>query len=204
MGSTGFSAKIHKVADNDKRQALFLGLAFLCIWVVAVNYSVQTLSPRWFQREFDWLASESIAPIFLSAAAVSLFAAALLWLLSGDGNKLFDIDSNGIARAGAFGATTYSWSDFELLEREVATIILHLKPAARTSLGPKKIAFDLSGIDCSGPKLEALIVHYRPDLYRTLHVANTTTPMAASKTVKPVVAARVPDNLLRARISRIC
>jgi len=171
MSLQGYSAEIHKVADNGKQLALFLGMALLFVWIVAVNMGVNDLTPRWFQREFDWLASESIPPIFLSMAAASVLSAAGVWLFSGHGEKLFAIDADGITQMTLFGSRHFAWNDFELLEREVATIILHLYATARQSLGPSKLKFDLSGIDCSGPQLEALIVHYRPDLFRTLYVA---------------------------------
>ena len=171
MSGAGHSVDIHKVADSDKRLALFLGMAFLFVWVVAFNIGIQDMAPRWFQRQFDWLSSEEIPPIFLSMAFASLIAAAGLWLFSGNGNKLFHIDATGIECNGMFGSAHYAWTDFELLEREVSLIMLHLKPAARQGFGPAKLVFDISELDCSGPQLEALLVYYRPDLYRTKYVA---------------------------------
>lgn len=171
MSTVGYTADVHKVADNDKRMALFLGMAFLFVWVVAVNIGIQDVAPRWFQRQFDWLSSEQIPPIFLSMSFASLIAAALLWLFSGNGNKMYHIDASGITAQGMFGSTLMHWSDFELLDRQVSTINLHLNAAARASHGRKTVVFDVSKIDCTGPQLEALIVYYRPDLYSTLHTA---------------------------------
>ena len=190
MSSRGFSAEIHKVVDNGKRLALFLGLAFLFVWIVAINMSINDLTPRWFQRQFEWVSDESVPPIFLSMALASLISAGIVWLFSGHGAKLFDIDAIGITREGLFRSKTYAWNDFELLEREVSTIVLHLKAEAREKMGPKSIKFDISGIDCSGPKLEALIVHYRPDLYRTLHVAHSAPSEDA---VSHVAQVQTPD-----------
>jgi hypothetical protein len=149
------------------------------------------------------MANDSIPPIFLSMAFSALVAAACLWVFSGHGNRLFEIDATGINRAGFFGAASYRWADFELLERQVATIILHLKPSARTRLGPSKIAFDLAGIDCTGPRLEALIVHYRPDLYNTLHVVRAGSASEREKAAKPAAAEEAPVNPLSERISRL-
>jgi hypothetical protein len=167
MSNAGFAVDIRKVADNDKQLALFLGIAFLFVWVVAINIGVQDLAPRWFQRQFDWLASEDIPPIFLSMAFASLIAAAGVWLFSGDGDKLFHIGADGIDRSGFLGTAHYRWNDFERLERQVSMIILHVKPGAKPKFGPQKLVFDVAGLDCTGPQLEALLVHYRPDLYRS-------------------------------------
>ena len=167
MSSAGYAVDIHKVADTDKRLALFLGIAFLFVWVVAINIGVQDMAPRWFQRQFDWLSSEDIPPIFLSMTFASLIAAAGIWLFSGHGDKLFHIDAQGIEKTGFFGSKTYRWADLERLEREVSTIVLHVNPAVRSGLQPAKLVFDISQLVCSGPQLEALLVHYRPDLYRT-------------------------------------
>ena len=167
MSNAGYAVDIHKVADNDKRMALFLGIAFLFVWVVAINIGVQDMAPRWFQRQFEWMSNEDIPPIFLSMAFASLIAAAGIWLFSGHGNKLYHIDSTGVESLGTFGSASYRWMDFNRLDREVSEIILHISPIARRRFGPAKLVFDISQLDCSGPQLEALLVHYRPDLYRT-------------------------------------
>lgn len=167
MSKAGFAADIHKVADIDKRLALFLGVAFLFVWVVAINIGLHDLAPRWFLRDFDWLTNDDIPTTFLSMAFASLIAAAGIWVFSGDGDKLYHIDASGIERNGVFANRQYRWADFERLDREVSQMVLHIKPAARAGAGPKKLIFDISKLDCSGPQLEALLVHYRPDLYRT-------------------------------------
>ena len=202
MRTAGFSAEIHKVADNDKRLTLFLSLASLFVLMVALNVGLQDVAPRWFQRQFDWLASEDIPPIFLSMAFASLVAAAALWLFSGNGEKLFDIDAEGITCTSMFGSKTYRWSDFELLERQVSSIVLHLKLAARGSLGPGKVTFDISHIDCTGQQLEALIVYYRPDLYRTLHVVRQTPPKD-SAVAAPAAPETPRTSPLSQRIARL-
>jgi hypothetical protein len=205
MSSVGFSAEIHKVADNGKRLALFLGATFFFVWVVAVNMSINDLTPRWFQREFDWLASDSIPPVFLSMALASLISAGCIWLFSGNGNKLFDIDATGITNIHLWRSKSYGWADFELLEREVSTIILHLRPEARGKYGPNVIKFDLSAMDCSGPRLEALIVHYRPDLFRTLYVARPAKAAEgpAPAQVQPEAEKPVTDSPYSQRMARI-
>ena len=194
MRNSGYSAEIHRVADSDKKLALFLGLAFLFVWVVTINIGVAELTPRWFQRQFDWLASDQIPPIFLSMAFASLIAAAALWLFNGNGEKLFEINAEGVKVEGMFGTRNYGWSDFELLERQVSTIILHVDPAVRGKFGPSKVCFDVSRIDCAGPRLESLIVYYRPDLYRTLQVARHDAPKNLNAAaVAPVAAAQHPE-----------
>jgi len=209
MSSQGFTADIHKVANNGKQLALFLSLSMLCAWIVAMNASINEITPRWFQREFSWIADESIAPVFTAVAAASFVITCLLWLFSGNGNKLFSIDAEGITVRRLFGSATYRWPDFELLEREVSTIILNLSPGAQTAFGPRRLKFDLSGIDCPGPKLEALIVYYRPDLFRTLQVAkpmkNSEEQAAASPAPAPEVTAAPPQpvSLLSQRIARL-
>jgi len=167
MSKAGFAIDVHKVADNEKRLALFLGIAFLFIWVATINVSLQDMAPRWFQRQFDWLTDENIPTIFLSMAFASLIAAGGIWVFSGHGDRLFQIDAKGIASGGAFGSRQYRWMDFERLDREVSKMVLHIKSSARGGYGPAKLVFDVSKLDCSGPQLEALLVHYRPDLYRT-------------------------------------
>ncbi len=167
MSNAGFAVDIHKVADNDKRMALFLGIAFLFVWVVAINIGMHDMAPRWFLRDFDWLTNEDIPTTFLSMAFASLIAAGLLWVFSGHGDKVYHIDAAGIERNTLFATRLYRWSDFERLDREVSQMLLHIKPAARAGSGPRKLVFDISKLDCSGPQLEALLVHYRPDLYRT-------------------------------------
>jgi hypothetical protein len=167
MSKAGFAVDIHKVADSDKRMALFLGIAFLFVWVVAINIGMHDMAPRWFLRDFDWLTNDNIPPTFLSMAFASLIAAGAVWAFSGHGDKVFHIDINGIERSAMFGSRTYRWADFERLDREVSQMILHIKPTARGKYGPAKLIFDISKLDCSGPQLEALLVHYRPDLYRT-------------------------------------
>ena len=171
MSNAGFSVEIHKVADSDKRLALFLGMAFMFVWVVAINIGIQDVAPRWFQRQFEWLSSADIPPIFLSMAFASLISAAGIWLFSGHGDKVFQIDTTGVTSVGVFANRHYNWADFELLDREVSKIVLHLKPAVRGPFGASTVIFDISQLDCSGPQLEAMLVYYRPDLYRTLHVA---------------------------------
>jgi len=205
MSTRGFSAEIHKVADNGRQLALFLGAACLFGWIVALNISINDLTPRWFQRQFEWLSAETIPPIFVSMAIASLLAAGVVWLFSGHGNKVFDIDAVGITRNRLLGSKTYLWSDFELLEREVSTLVLHLKPSVKEKFGPGKIRFDLSGIDCTGPRLESLIVHYRPDLYRILHVAKPKRDgePAPEAVAAPVVAAPAPQSALSERIARL-
>lgn len=211
MSSQGFTADIHKVVDSGKQLALFLGMAFLFVWIVALNMSINDLTPRWFQREFEWLSNESIPPIFLSMAVASVISAAGLWLFSGHGEKLFSIDETGITCPGLFGSRLYRWSDFELLEREVATLVLHLSPEARKSLGTARLKFDLSHIDCSGPRLEALIVHYRPDLFRTFQVAEEKPTERAARMEEEQSAQAVqdegetaaPPSLLSQRIARL-
>ena len=194
MSSRGFTAEIHKVADNGKQLALFLGMAFFFVWVVAINMSVNDLTPRWFQREFEWLSSDSVPPVFLSMALASLISAAGLWLFSGNGDKLYDIDVDGITCPKMFGTKLYQWSDFELLEREVSTLVLHIAASAREGLGPSKLKFDLSHIDCSGPRLEALIVHYRPDLFNTFHAPRKqTSQLSTESPAEPQMAAPAPD-----------
>jgi len=168
MSRAGFSAEIHKVANNDKSLALFLGLAFLFAWVVAINVGLQDIAPRWMLRQFEWAADESIPPVFLSMTFASLIAAAGLWVFSGDGNKLYDIDATGIAYKRLISSVSFRWADFERLERNVSTIELIVNPA--TGKRPRKLVFDISKLDCTGPQLEALIVHYRPDLYRTFQL----------------------------------
>ena len=98
-------------------------------------------------------------------AFASLIAAAGLWAFSGNGDKVFHVDANGVERCGVLKNRLYRWTDFERLDREVSEMILHIKPTARGSYGPAKLVFDISKIDCSGPQLEALLVYYRPDLY---------------------------------------
>jgi len=206
MRNSGFSAEIHKVANSDKRLALFLGLAFLFVWVVMLNMGVQELTPRWFQRQFEWLASDQIPPIFLSMAFASLIAAALLWMFNGNGEKLFDINAEGIKAEGLFKSRQYAWSDFELLERQVSTVILHIAPEARGSLGPAKLSFDVGAIDCSGPRLESLIVYYRPDLYSTLHATRKAAPEPVAEQAPASPAAPVPaakSNVLAQRMARL-
>ncbi len=168
MSTVGYTADIHKVADTDKRMALFLGMAFLFVWVVALNIGIQDMTPRWFQREFDWLSAEEIPSIFLSMAFASLIAAAGLWLFSGNGSRLYHIDGAGITVYGLFSSTPLAWTDFASLDREVSTINLYLTDAAKSKSALKKVVFDVSKIDCTGSQLEALIVYYRPDLYGTL------------------------------------
>ena len=119
-------------------------MAFLFVWVVAINIGIQDITPRWFQHQFDWLSAAEIPPIFLSMSFASLLAAAMLWLFSGNGDKLCSIDASGISVPGWFGSKLLAWPDFQQLDREV------------------------SKIDCTGSQLEALIVYYRPDLYSTL------------------------------------
>jgi hypothetical protein len=171
MSKGGFALDIHKVADNDKRLAMFLGIAFLFVWVVAINIGMHDMAPRWFLRDFDWLTNEEIPTTFLSMAFASLIAAALLWAFSGNGDKIFHINGSGIERRSVFSVRLYKWSDFERLDREVGKMVLHIKATTRGSYGPAKLVFDVSKIDCSGPQLEALLVHYRPDLYRTKGLA---------------------------------
>ena len=167
MSNAGFAVDVHKVADIDKRLALFLGIAFLFVWVVAINIGLHDMAPRWFLRDFDWLTNEQIPPTFLSMAFASLIAAAAVWVFSGHGDKLYHIDEAGVERMGLFRTRLYRWADFERLDREVSEMILHIKPSARAGSGPSKLVFDISKLDCSGPQLEALLVHYRPELYRT-------------------------------------
>lgn len=207
MSSQGFSADIHKVANNGKQLALFLSLSMLCAWIVTFNASIQDLTPRWFQRQFDWISNESILPIFLTVAAAALVMTLLIWLFSGHGDRLYSIDENGITRSSILGSRTYSWSDFELLEREVSTIILSLTPEAQSGFGPRRLKFDLSGIDCPGSRLEALIVHYRPDLFSTLHVAkpmkNGAAPVEALPVPEMTEPQQAPQNLLSQRMARL-
>ena len=204
MRSSGFSAEIHKVADTDKRLALFIGMAFLFVWVVTVNKAVQELTPRWFQRQFEWLASDQIPPIFLTMAFASLIAAALLWALSGNGDKLFDINEIGIKSEGWLGGHQYHWADFELLERQVSTIILHLAPSIHGPYGRKKISFDISAMDCSGARLESLIVYYRPDLYSTQHVARQdSAKMLNAGLAEPAEPPQPKPNALTQRMARM-
>ena len=210
MSSEGFSADIHKVANNGKQLALFLSLSMLCAWIVALNMSIQDLTPRWFQRQFDWISNESIPPIFITIAAAALVITALIWLFSGNGNKLYSIDENGITYSRFFGSKSYAWADFELLEREVSTIILNLSQEARSGFGPRRLKFDLACIDCPGPRLEALIVYYRPDLFRTLHVAKPMKNGEAAFDATPEPAAvpqgqvvQASQNLLSQRIARL-
>jgi hypothetical protein len=167
MSKAGFAIDIHKVADTDRRLALFLGMAFLFVWVVAINIGMHDLAPRWFLRDFDWLTNEDVPTTFLSMAFASMISAAGLWVFSGNGDKVYQIDANGVERSSMFKSRLYKWSDFERLDREVSQIVLYIKPTARAGSGPAKLVFDVSKIDCSGPQLEALLVHYRPDLYRS-------------------------------------
>ncbi len=167
MSKAGFAIDIHKVADNERRLALFLGIAFLFVWVVAINIGMHDMAPRWFLREFDWLTNEDVPTTFLSMAFASLIAAAGVWAFSGNGDKIYHIDADGVERNGMFKNRLYKWSDFERLDREVSQLVLHIKPAARNGSGPTKLIFDVSKIDCTAPQLEALLVHYRPELYRT-------------------------------------
>jgi hypothetical protein len=214
MSSQGFTAEIHKVANNGKQLALFLSLSLMCAWVVVLNGSINEITPRWFQREFSWIADESIPPIFTALAAGSILITGLLWLFSGNGSRLFSVDAEGIVVRGYFSSKTYHWRDFEFLEREVSSIILHLTPEAQHGFGRSKIRFDLSGIDCPGSKLEALIVYYRPDLFRTLQAAkpmrngqdDSAQPSASKPGPAPeAVAAEPPQsvNLLSQRIARL-
>lgn len=186
MSTVGYTADIRKVADTDKRMALFLGMAFLFVWVVAINIGIQDTTPRWFQRQFDWLSAAEIPPIFLSMAFASLVAAAGLWLFSGNGNKLYRIDGAGITVNGLFGAKPLAWADFASLDREVSTINLYLTEAAKAKYALKKVVFDVSKIDCTGSQLEALIVYYRPDLYGTLAngPASAAAPAVSSTPAK--------------------
>ena len=187
MSTVGYTADIHKVADTDKRMALFLGMAFLFVWVVALNIAIQDMTPRWFQREYDWLSASEIPSIFLSMAFASLIAAAGLWLFSGNGNRLYHIDGAGITVDGLFGSTPLTWTDFASLDRQVSTINLYLTDAAKAKCALTKVVFDVSKIDCTGSQLEALIVYYRPDLYRTL-ANGPSAPVPAATASTPAKA----------------
>ena len=136
MSNSGFAVDIHKVADTDRKVALFLGIAFLFVWVVAINIGVQDLAPRWFQREFDWMSNEMIPPIFLSMTFASLLAAAFSWAFSGHGDKLYHISAAGVERVGMFKSRVYRWADFEELERDVSKLSLRISPEARNGRVP--------------------------------------------------------------------
>jgi hypothetical protein len=165
----GHRAEIHKVANIDKRMALFLGLAFFCVWIVVLDNGLLWTTPRWFQRQYDWMTSDSITPVFLAAGIVALIAAAGSWIFSGNGKRLFQIDQTGVTEERTFGIAHHSWQDFEALERSVGTITLVARPRSGVGKSYDRVKFELANLDLTGPQLEALIAYYRPDLYRVLN-----------------------------------
>ena len=82
-------------------------------------------------------------------------------------------------------------------------------------MGTNKLKFDLSRIDCSGPRLESLIVYYRPDLFNTFHIerrrpfaemADAGAEAALSpEQEEPAAAATTvpPASILSQRIARL-
>lgn len=175
MSQEGHRAELHKVANIDARLAMSIGASFFCFWIVALNMGMLDISPRWFQRQFDWLTNEQVSPLFTVAGTAFLAMAGVIWLFSGNGRHVFDLSPDGVTVHDMLGSDTFPWASFDLLERNVGDIVLHLAVPEGGLLGRKKVVFRLANLDKTGPEIEALIVYYRPDLFSLLHRAGAVS-----------------------------
>jgi hypothetical protein len=156
---------IRRVATNQRTVVLTMVLGLFSIWLAAVNLGFSEDAGRWLERKLGAIANPENASLYLAVGAAAIMVSGLCWLLSGQGNRAFEVSATGIVQYSSLGATAYPWSAFSSLDRNVGAIALNLAEPEPGIFGTKSLVFNLAAIDWSSTELEALIVYHRPDLF---------------------------------------
>jgi hypothetical protein len=173
---------IRRVATNQRIVVLTMAFGLLAFWLAAVSLGFSDEAGKWLERHIGAIASPDNAYIYLGVGVAALVVSAFCWLLSGQGNRAFEISTAGIVQYSIGGSATYPWSAFASLDRNVGAIALNLANPEPGMFGTKAIVFNLAGIDWSSTELEALIVYHRPDLF------SASSQFSAMRHAQPVAA----------------